>query len=129
MHVWPPFIMPAQTASLAARSRSASESTIIGSLPPSSSETGVRVLAARSMILRPVRVEPVNITMSTSSISAAPVSPRPVAGWKTCSGMPHSRSASAMSSEVSGVISLGLRMTALPAISAGMQSPNELVSG
>ena len=28
-----------------------------------------------------------------------------------------------------GVISLGFRITALPAASAGMQSPNELVSG
>ena len=67
--------------------------------------------------------------MSTCSISAAPVSPRPVATWKTSSGRPHSRSPSAISSEVSGVTSDGLRITLLPAISAGMQSPKELVSG
>ena len=47
---------------------------------------------------------------STSSISAAPVSPRPVATWKTSSGMPHSRSPSAISSDVSGVTSDGLRI-------------------
>src|SRR5437660_1729835 len=43
---------------LAARSRSASPSTIIGSLPPSSSETGMRRSAARAMIFLPVRVDP-----------------------------------------------------------------------
>ena len=43
--------------------------------------------------------------------------------------MPHSASISAISSEVSGVTSEGLRTTALPAASAGMQSPNELFSG
>ncbi len=66
---------------------------------------------------------------STSSTSAVPVEPSPVATWKTCSGRPHSRSPSAISSEVSGVTSLGLRITALPAASAGMQSPKEFVSG
>jgi hypothetical protein len=34
-----------------------------------------------------------------------------------------------MSCDVSGVTSEGLRITALPAASAGMQSPKELVSG
>ena len=67
--------------------------------------------------------------MSTCSTSAAPVSPRPVAICRTFSGRPHSRSPSAISSEVSGVISDGLRITLLPAISAGMQSPKEFVSG
>ena len=67
--------------------------------------------------------------MSTCSISAAPVSPRPVAICRTFSGRPHSRRPSASSSEVSGVISEGLRITLLPAISAGMQSPKEFVSG
>ena len=43
--------------------------------------------------------------------------------------MPHSLSISAISSELSGVTSLGLRITQLPAISAGMQSPNELAIG
>ena len=69
------------------------------------------------------------MTKSTSSISAAPVSPRPVATWKTPSGIPHSASISAISSEVSGVTSDGFMTTELPAASAGMQSPNELLSG
>ena len=36
---------------------------------------------------------------------------------------------SAISSDVSGVTSDGLRTTALPAASAGIASPNEFVSG
>ena len=43
--------------------------------------------------------------------------------------MPLAASPSASSSDVSGVISDGLRMTLLPAASAGMQSPKEFVSG
>ena len=76
-----------------------------------------------------MRVEPVNITQSTCWISAAPVEPSPVATWKTSSGRPHSRIISSISSELSGVTSLGLRITALPAAMAGMQSPNELAMG
>ncbi len=87
------------------------------------------VSAARAITFLPVRVEPVNITMSTSSIRAAPVSPPPVATSRTSSGSPHSRSAPAISCDVSGVTSDGLSTTALPAASAGMQSPNEFVSG
>ena len=116
-------------ARLAARSRSASRSTIIGSLPPSSSEQGISRRAAASATLRPVRVEPVNMTMSTSSTTAAPVAPRPVTICRTSGGRPHSRIPSAISIEVSGVISEGLSSTLLPAASAGMQSPKELVSG
>ena len=36
---------------------------------------------------------------------------------------------SSISSEVMGVTSAGLRITALPAAIAGMQSPKEFVSG
>ena len=98
-------------------------------MPPSSSDAGIKRLAAVSATFLPVFVEPVNMIMSTCSISAAPVSPRPVATWKTPSGSPHSRRPSAISIDVSGVTSEGLRITLLPAISAGMQSPKEFVSG
>ncbi len=87
------------------------------------------VLAARSMTFLPTSVEPVNITKPTWSISSEPTAPGPTAVRKTSSGSPHSRSASCISSEVSGVSEAGLRITELPAASAGMQSPNELVSG
>ncbi len=114
---------------MAARSRSASASTIIGSLPPSSRLTGVNVSAALAITFLPVSTEPVNMTKSTSSTSAAPVSPRPVAIWNTPAGSPHSDIIAASSSEVIGVTSEGLSTTALPAASAGMQSPKELLSG
>jgi hypothetical protein len=81
------------------------------------------------MTLRPVAVEPVNITKSTASISAVPVSAPPTATWIAFSGSPHSRIASASSSDVSGVTSEGLSTTALPAASAGMASPKLFVSG
>ena len=87
------------------------------------------VLAARSITLRPVRVEPVNMTMSTASISASPVSGPPIATWKTPAGTPDSSNPWANSSEVSGVTSDGLTITALPAASAGIASPTEFVSG
>ena len=90
----------------------------------------VRVSAARSMTFLPTSVEPVNMTKSTASIRALPIElPSPTATWKTSSGTPHSRSPSAISSEVIGVSVAGLRTTELPAASAGMQSPKELVSG
>ncbi len=89
----------------------------------------MRLCAACAITFLPVAAEPVNITMSTSSTSAAPVSPRPVATWKVPSGRPHSASISAISSEVRGVTSDGFSTTALPAARAGMQSPNELLSG
>ena len=61
---------------------SASASTIIGSLPPSSSETGVSVCEARSMIFLPVSVDPVNMIMSARSISSGPsFEPLPWAIW------------------------------------------------
>ncbi len=59
MHVWPEFWNAPHTAPAAARSRSASSHTIIGSLPPSSSSTGVKVSAAAAMTRLPVRAEPV----------------------------------------------------------------------
>ena len=108
---------------------SASASTIIGSLPPSSSATGVSVCAARAMTFLPVAVEPVNMIMSASSTSAEPVAPRPVATWKTFAGRPHCSRPSASSSDVSGVNSDGLRITLLPASSAGIASPKELTIG
>ena len=70
------------------------------------------------------------MTMSTASISASPTAPpRPVTTWRTESGRPDSVSPSASSSEVSGVTVAGFSRTLLPAASAGMQSPKELVRG
>ena len=90
---------------------------------------GVRVSAAFAATFRPVATEPVNMTKSAESMSAEPASPRPVAIRNTSSGHPAARMPSAMSSDVSGVTSLGFSTTVLPAIIAGMQSPKLFVSG
>ena len=87
------------------------------------------VLAARCTTFLPVFVEPVNMTKSTSSISAAPVSPAAGRDLEDVLGQAALAQPSAISSEVSGVTSEGLRIAALPAASAGMQSPKEFVSG
>jgi acyl-CoA reductase-like NAD-dependent aldehyde dehydrogenase len=60
---------------------------------------------------------------------ASAVGPAPGATAKTSAGSPHAARPTARSSEVIGVCSLGFRMTALPAASAGIASPNEFVSG
>ena len=62
-------------------------------------------------------------------MSAAPVAPRPVATCITPSGRPASRMHSCISEVEKGVISDGLKMTALPAASAAMPSPKQFVSG
>jgi hypothetical protein len=51
-----------------------SSSTIVADLPPSSRKVFLMVAAAASMTLRPVAVEPVNVTRSTrgSLESSAP---------------------------------------------------------
>lgn len=65
----PPHAMPA-----AARSRSASASTIAGSLPPNSSVHGMSRSAHATATVRPVAVDPVKCTQSEFAIAAAPVS-------------------------------------------------------
>ncbi len=108
----------------------ASARTIIGSLPPSSMAVPVSVSAALVITFLPTSVDPVNMMKSTASIRALPIfEPSPTATWKTSSGIPHSRRPSAISIEVIGVSVAGFSTTELPAASAGMQSPNEFVSG
>ena len=130
MQVWPPFCSAPHTAALAARSRFASSSTIIGSLPPSSSVSGRSRSAAFSASCLPTSVEPVKCSMSTCSTSAPPTSlPLPFATRNTSSGAPISRIASAISSELSGVMPAGFSTTVLPAMSAGIASPKLFTSG
>ena len=129
MHVWPVFCIDQNSAALAARSTSASASTIIGSLPPSSSDTGVSVFAARSATSLPVSVDPVNMITSARSIRLRPSGPRATTTWNTSSGIPHARSPSSINSEVSGVTLEGLTITELPAASAGIASPIVFVNG
>src|SRR5204863_474799 len=78
--VWPALVSPPQVAASAAASGSASASTIIASLPPHSSSTGVSVSAHAAMIFLPVRVDPVKASLSTPApVNVAPVSPLRVA--------------------------------------------------
>ncbi len=79
------------------------------------------MLAAASMTPRPVAVEPVKWTMSTSVLSAStrPVSePSPVTTLTTPSGMPASAAMRPISSAVLEVNSEGLTTTVQPAASA-----------
>jgi hypothetical protein len=83
-------------AAPATASGEASSKTMFGDLPPSSSETFLRLPAAAATMSRPTSVEPVKATLSTCgcAASAAPaVSPKPVTTFTTPSGTP----ASAMS--------------------------------
>src|SRR4051794_39649716 len=130
MQVCPALLKAPHTAADAAAFTSASPSTSIASLPPSSSRTGVSVSAHAAMILRPVGAEPVNASLSTPARhSAAPVSPNPVTTWKTgCSGTT-SLNASASQTPTAGVYSLGLNTTALPAASAYAIEPIGVNSG
>src|SRR5205085_566382 len=128
--VCPALVSPPQVAASAAASGSASASTIIASLPPHSSSTGVSVSAHAAMIFLPVFVDPVNASLSTPArVSAAPVSPVPKTVWKTgCSGTASAKRA-ASQLPTAGVYSLGLNTTALPAASAYPIEPSGVSTG
>src|SRR5690349_18339485 len=123
--VWPALVSPPQVAASAAASGSASASTIIASLPPHSSRTGVSVCAHAAMIFLPVAVDPVNATLSTPAVvSAAPVEPGPKTTWKTGFSGTASAKRAANQAPTAGVYSLGLKTTALPAARAYPMDPS-----
>ena len=82
MQIWPWWKNAPKLAAAAARSRSASRSTIIGALPPSSSSTRFRCRPAFSAMIRPTLVEPVKLI-------------RRVAGWAISSSTTSSASTGA----------------------------------
>ena len=101
---------------------SASANATNGDLPPSSSETGVRLAPADAATSLPVGTEPVNAIRSTSGFatSAAPASsPIPWTTLNAPSGNPASCAMSASIDAVSGAHSGGLTTTVFPAASAG----------
>jgi hypothetical protein len=123
-HTSPWFTNTPNTAPSIAGSQTASAKKMLGDLPPSSSVTRLRFeSAAARRMLRPVRVEPVNATLSTRSLPAsiAPTSgPSPVTTLTTPFG--RSGTASRMRARwiaVTGVASAGLSTTVHPAHSAG----------
>src|SRR5271166_1633899 len=105
-----------------ARSRLASPRTIIGFLPPSSSEQCLKLLAASCPTTRPTAVDPVRETARTSGCSTigVPTSPpNPVTMLTTPVGMPASCSACTKLKTDNGVSCAGLMTAVLPATSAG----------
>ena len=70
LQTWPVLMMRDWVIALAARSRSASLSTIAGALPPSSRLTSVRFGAAARMIAMPVGTLPVKQTMIDAGMPA-----------------------------------------------------------
>jgi hypothetical protein len=73
---WPAWVTMLKAANIAAVPKSASSSTMAADLPPSSRKTRLSVALAAAMMARPVGVDPVNVTMSTSGlvVSTAPTS-------------------------------------------------------
>ncbi len=111
-------------ANMAAVAKSASSSTIIADLPPSSRKTFLTVSLAAAMIRRPVGVEPVKVTMSTSGLGGQHARRPRVrddvstlttpAGMSVCSAI-----SSPSASVISGVSGAPLSTTVQPAASAG----------
>src|SRR5688500_3603246 len=101
-----------------------------GLLPPSSRLTRLTPFAAAAWIALPVATEPVNEIASTWgwSTSAAPTtSPTPCTTLKTPGGMPASTASSAINTAASGVSSVGLRTTELPAATQAIAIANTAV--
>src|ERR1700692_4117310 len=101
---------------------SASSSTMFGDLPPSSSVTFLRSLAAALTISLPTSVEPVKATLSTwlCAANGAPQdSPKPVTTLSTPGGKPASRHSCASRSDDRGVSSAGFNTTVQPAVNTG----------
>jgi hypothetical protein len=109
LQIWPELANTAIAAPGTAASISASEKTMSGDFPPSSSDTRFRLPADAFTIDCPVTCDPVNATLSTPgcAASAAPaVSPYPGTMLMTPGGTPASSASSPRRSDVSGA-SLG----------------------
>src|SRR5947207_4913006 len=119
---WPVVPNAPQSAPSRASSRLASSRTIIGFLPPSSSEQCLKLLAAVVPMVRPTALDPVNDTARTSGWSSmgAPVSePNPLTILTTPLGTPASARTRTMLNVESGVSWAGLITHVLPQTSAG----------
>ena len=104
---------------------------MLGDLPPSSSETLLRVPAAFCITSLPVSGLPVKATLSTSlwATSIAPTSPAPVMMLTTPEGRPASSKLSTSARVVSGVCSAGFNTTVQPAQRAGASFQAAINSG
>ena len=124
MQTSPWFEKIASAAIRAAQSRSGqSSNTMWGDLPPHSSQTRLRFDSPEYVMKRlPVAVEPVKATQSTSGCrpSARPATgPAPGSTWNAPAAMPACSTSAASRIALRDDCSAGLRMTLLPAASAG----------
>src|ERR1039457_4627013 len=129
---WPVVPKPPQSPPSMARSRLASSSTIIGFLPPNSSEQCLKLLAAVAPTIRPTAEEPVSEMARTvgCSVSGVPTSvPKPVTTLITPFGMPASVSACTRLKVESGVSCAGLITQVLPQTTAGSSFQDEIAMG
>src|SRR3569623_1863523 len=121
-HTWPALKNTPDAADLVAAAMSASSKITLADLPPNSSETCLKLLAAPFMMPRPTPGEPVNVTLSTSGwlTSASPTTrPEPATMLSTPAGTTASRASSAIRSAESEVSSTGFITTVQPQASAG----------
>jgi hypothetical protein len=106
---------------------------MLADFPPSSSVTFLMLAAAAARILRPVAVEPVNASLSTSGLSAssAPtVAAGPVTMLMTPLGMrPVSSMARTSANALSGVYVAGLSTSEFPMAIAGAIFQTAKMSG
>src|SRR6185503_19551240 len=129
---WPVVPKAPHSAPSSASSRFASSSTIMGFLPPSSSEQCLKLLAEVVPIIRPTALEPVNETARTSGCSniGAPVSdPNPVTMLTTPLGTPASTRVRTRLKVESGVSCAGLMTQVFPQTSAGNSFQDGIAMG
>src|SRR4051794_41422783 len=123
MQVWPVAAKIPEIAPLTASSRMQSSNTMLGDLPPNSSDTFLNVLAASSLTRAPVTVPPVNATFATFGCvtnGSPATAPYPVTTLITPGGMSAASITRRMnSSSDAEVYSDGLITTVQPAASAG----------
>src|SRR5882724_7939904 len=115
-----------------ARSRLASSSTIIGFLPPSSSEQCLKLLAAVTPTVRPTAVDPVSDTARTSGCSVIgppTLEPNPVTMLITPLGIPASSRVRTRLKVESGVSWAGLITQVLPQTMAGRSFHDGMAMG
>ena len=108
---------------------SAVSSMMVGDLPPNSSVTEVRCLAAAAITILPTAGEPVKKMWSNGSASSAvevAASPSKIA---TSSSVKHSFTIFTITAVVCGVISLGFKIAVLPAEMADTSGTKQRFTG
>ena len=131
MQVCPALPKREATATGTALARSASSSTMKGSLPPSSSTHFFRCLPAVAATDRPARSLPVSVTALTrgSAMTAAACSLSMCSTPNTPSGTPAAASTPAMASAQPGTLVACLSRATLPAIRPGARKRNTCQTG